>query len=397
VLHHLGYAMPRATLRPLVVASLAVAVYAAFASPVLRRLILVALLLIVFLDLRSAGQFIVAHGLYGGFYKVNLDSYYDPGGAGAFLLAQQETQAPFRFFGYDPAVGSVDTNNQDVLYRYQFTDPEAEAILVNNRATYFGVQDIQGYNPIQLDRYVDFITALNGDTQEYHGSYVFPGGLDSPLLNLLNVRYIVIPAVFTPDRGDLESMIARFPTVYQDASVRVLENTQALPRAWLVHNARQVSASDSVNLLANGTVDPRQTALVETAPPPLAQPADTDADRATVTTDAPNQIRVTTHSGAASLLMLSEIYYPAWKAYVDGKPVKLYEADHVLRAVPVPAGTHTVELRYQSSTLNLGLAITLVALAAFLALLTAAGWRFLRLSVLRRGHDGPADARGAHA
>ena len=69
--------------------------------------------------------------------------------------------------------------------------------------------------------------------------------------------------------------------------------------------------------------------------------------------------------------MMSEMYYPAWKAYVDGHPVPLYSADYMLRAVPVPAGDHTVELRYESPSLTAGIVISLVFCATLVALVVA--------------------------
>ena len=68
------------------------------------------------------------------------------------------------------------------------------------------------------------------------------------------------------------------------------------------------------------------------------------------------------------MLILSEVYYPAWHAYVDRQPTQLYIADHALRGIAVPAGAHTVEIRYESLSLNVGLAITLFAGVALLAL-----------------------------
>ncbi len=56
---------------------------------------------------------------------------------------------------------------------------------------------------------------------------------------------------------------------------------------------------------------------------------------------------------------------------VDGGPVALYVADHALRAVPVPAGEHTVELRYQSRSLRIGLAVSLIAYLTLVALAIA--------------------------
>jgi hypothetical protein len=257
------------------------------------------------------------------------------------------------------------------LYLHNWLDPNAAALGVNNRSAMSGLQDIQGYNPVQPARYVDYMTALNGHSQEYHGSYVFNEGFDSPLLNLLNARYLIVPADIPPGRPDLLHLSQRYPTVYADAQVRVLENAAALPRAWLVHRAQQTTTQQALDLLASGTVDPRQSALLESAPPSLAVPTNLNADRADVALDKPDRLRVQTTSTTASLLMLSEMYYPAWHAYVDGQRVPVYAADGALRGVPVPAGTHTVELRYESTMLRLGIVISLGAYLLLATLLLA--------------------------
>jgi uncharacterized membrane protein YfhO len=78
------------------------------------------------------------------------------------------------------------------------------------------------------------------------------------------------------------------------------------------------------------------------------------------------------------MLVLSEVYFPAWKAYVDGNSTEVYPANHALRAVRVPAGEHTVEFRYESWSLQLGIAITLATLAVAFGLVTAALLRWRR-------------------
>ena len=115
---------------------------------------------------------------------------------------------------------------------------------MHNWGTWFGVADIQGYNPVQLQRYVEYIDALNGHRQEYHERDLFPAGLTSPLLDLLNLRYLLVPAD-APERADLAPLVAELPTVYADEHVRILENPEALPRAWLVHQAEQVAPGEA--------------------------------------------------------------------------------------------------------------------------------------------------------
>jgi uncharacterized membrane protein YfhO len=63
-------------------------------------------------------------------------------------------------------------------------------------------------------------------------------------------------------------------------------------------------------------------------------------------------------------VVLSEVYYPAWVAYIDGVAAPVLKGNHILRAVPVPAGKHTVTFEYRSKPFEWGLAISLVSLAA---------------------------------
>ena len=138
-------------------------------------------------------------------------------------------------------------------------------------------------------------------------------------------------------------------------------------------------------MLNSGEVDPRQTALLEREPPNLSLPEDPSSDRASVASYEATRIELSTATGAPGLLVLSEVYYPAWKAYVDGEPAPLYRADHLLRAVPVPAGEHTVELRYESRSLRIGIAISLLAYAVLVGMVVARARRW-RTSLAGKGH-----------
>ena len=74
----------------------------------------------------------------------------------------------------------------------------------------------------------------------------------------------------------------------------------------------------------------------------------------------------------ASFVVLSEVFYPGWEAFVDGRPAPIIRGDLVLRAIPVPAGKHTIELHFRSKTLLWGLVVSLTSLigAALFLLLT---------------------------
>ena len=92
---------------------------------------------------------------------------------------------------------------------------------------------------------------------------------------------------------------------------------------------------------------------------------------------------------------MSEVYYPAWKAYVDGEPVSLYRTNYLFRGVPVPEGEHTVELRYESATLRLGTALSLFTGLICVVLVAAnAARRWRRSAVGNESTGRPASGAG---
>ena len=305
---------------------------------------------------------------FGGFHRVDIGADYDPSAAARTLLDLEATQPPFRYAGYDPSLVYIE-DDQPVFYRYQFADPRTRELIVNNRATLLGLEDSQGYNPIQIGRYAAYITAMNGAPQEYHGADVYPGGLGSPLLDLLNVRYLVTPVWEGDARAD-PFAAAGWATVADLGTVRIVENPGALPRAWIVHEVRVVPEEEQLALLAAGVIDPSQVALSEVPvtgleiPPPGAT-----ADVTTVHQGGdPDRLVVRTETAAAGLLVLSEVAYPAWEATVDGEDAPIVTVDGLFRAVAVPAGSHEVVMRYRSPASGWGL---LISAATAVALLTA--------------------------
>ena len=190
------------------------------------------------------------------------------------------------------------------------------------------------------------------------------------MLDLLNVRYVIIPRQPPLEPMDAATIERFSETVYTDANVEIRANPSALPRAWIVHTAVQATASAALDKIATGQVDARQTAILEDTPPSLAPARDPRRDRATVTLDQPDHLSITTATDAPGLLMLSEIDYPAWNAYVDGTPARVFVADGALRAVPVSAGDHTVELRFESAALSVGMGISVLALIVLAVMAT---------------------------
>ena len=362
-----------------VIAVIAVSVVALAGSllplPELRKAMPLLIIVILLADLLTSNSSAMKRYMKSdGVAKVELDSYYDVAPAAQFL-SSIENAAPYRYFGYDAAIAG----KNGVLYRYSFEERETADLAVNNRAALLGLEDIQGGNaPVHIALYDDLIAAANGRIISYHDTNITAVGINSPIIDLLNVRYLIVPAAVAPGRPDLLHLNQQMPTVYLDEQVRILENTNALPRAWIVHEARTVSAEESLRLIESGEVDPRQVALLETEAPAIGSSPAPDQDIATITRRSSGSIVVETQTSVDSLLVLSEIVYPDWHAYIDGVRMPVLTVDHALRGVAIPAGSHSVEFRYESVRLRAGLALSIVTYVLLAGVWIVAGMVSLR-------------------
>ncbi len=87
-------------------------------------------------------------------------------------------------------------------------------------------------------------------------------------------------------------------------------------------------------------------------------PACRPAGQATVERYEPERVVIDTQAATPSMLVLTDAWYPGWEARVDGKKVDVLRADHALRAVALPAGSHRVEFEFRPRLLQVGAAIS---------------------------------------
>jgi len=150
-----------------------------------------------------------------------------------------------------------------------------------------------------------------------------------------------------------------------------------MPRAWFARDLEVVESPEAaLAALWNPDFDPAYTAILEQPLEGISEP-----QRAKVRQSKADlhELAYEYSSDTDALLVLSEVYYPAgWKAYLDGTQTPIYPTNYILRGVRVPAGEHTLKLRFEpesysrSIKLSLaGLSLTLLALAAGLI------WRYI--------------------
>jgi hypothetical protein len=156
--------------------------------------------------------------------------------------------------------------------------------------------------------------------------------------------------------------------------VRVYENPNAMPRAWLtptivVASKPEVLKAIKTSKLPDGRrFEPKKMALVETSVPFSPQPTDPNAV-ATIQEHSETNLSVQTQSAQSAFLVLADTYYPGWEATIDGKASKIFQTNYISRGVVVPAGKHTVEFKFNPLSFRLGLGICMASFALLLYLL----------------------------
>jgi hypothetical protein len=184
------------------------------------------------------------------------------------------------------------------------------------------------------------------------------------------VRWHRLPSFFTSqvsDRTDEED-------VDGEQEYLAFENRRARPRAWLTQSVIPLSLDDQLlaahhaQLPDGGRCAPATTALVDTGSRP---PTTWNVGPASVTRtgarDGVFSIDVVTPEGG--FLVLSENWYPAWTARLDGTAVPIHRADVSLQGVVVPGGAHTVTFELVSRGYQAG---AIVSVATLVGLVVAA-------------------------
>lgn len=203
-----------------------------------------------------------------------------------------------------------------------------------NAGMVYRLEDVTGNSPLHQAAYDAFIERVS-ELRWWH---------------LLNVKYILTRRTFPP---------GQFTLVHQGAEGNLYRLETAWPRAWIVSEAVQVqNDAEAYRLLSDPQFDPRQTAVLDT---PLAGLVSSGAQVGAIWT-SPGHLGMDVFAPGPSLLVISEMYTPGWRAFVDGRPVPILRADAVLQAIVLPAGARYVELVYLPMTFIVGAVISAVTL-----------------------------------
>jgi hypothetical protein len=257
------------------------------------------------------------------------------GGRGRYLTLQPGEPAPSK--GY---VGRWDDDHA--------------GLLDNQRAMLFGLEDAQGYNPVQPVRYWSFSRRLNPRPPKYNVT-VFPRPEDL-VLDLFHVTWIV-----GPDSAP-EGFV---PAVRQGPWT--LHRGPPRPRASLFGSWTVApSAEVALTAVTSDRFDPMQNVVLEGDPgfAPAGGSGSVGASRYRAL--GPEEAMVVVDSPTPAVLLVRNGFDPNWRATVDGTDVPVIPADYLFQAVPVPAGRHVVRLTYHDPSIRAGMIGSAISLLALL-------------------------------
>jgi hypothetical protein len=267
-------------------------------------------------------------------------------------------------------------------------------------AVNLGLHPVRGYNPLDFFRYKTFLRILS-DSESPQAPHEIVDGFrlkHRALLDLLGVRYLLQPGAYPPEgtgwRVALQDPTSPVAFNYPDRGMitlppyTVFENTQALPRAFLVPCAAPMPPGQVRKALLE--TDFRTTVLVRTSGPlPSRTECGDGFSPAKITRYQPNQVRVEADSRQPGWLVLTDMWYPGWSCTVDGEPRPIYVGNYLFRTVPVPAGKHELVFRFLPGSYRMGRAMTVGALAVL------AAW--LMLALMQRARNVSRSIGGAAA
>jgi len=240
----------------------------------------------------------------------------------------------------------------------------------------FKLHDIWGIDVIRLKRMDDLYKTFTSA----------PSISATNLINLYGIKYIIS---MTPIEGDprfeliyarIEGLPGKREDLLKENTIKLYKNLNPLPRAWLVKDFKVLDPKEILPLMTQKEFRPDREVLLEENPkwegeaiggrrgPPLRKTNDGGErlsglpQKVEIISEKNNRLQLLVNSTEDNLLVLSDTYYPGWKAFVNGKETKIYRADYTFRGIPLNAGTHQVEFVYDPISFKLGAGATFLGI-----------------------------------
>ncbi len=237
---------------------------------------------------------------------------------------------------------------------------------------YYG---INGSAPIILKDYFNFIYNM----------------ADAPKPEML--RHTFSPELFNQNIAFSSRILGlKYAIVETPSGYKMMSTENYQPRAMILRDMIFTpSYLDHLQILKSPDFDPQKKVLLdESSRTAVSKIVQTDAivqDWVDIEHYTANRLKIKADAPSGGILLLSELYYPGWKAYVDGTSVPILRADYLLRAIPLTPGKHSIEVVYRPMSFLVGSAVSLSALLVLLLLWTAKRYKLKNKTSIVNGKN----------
>ncbi|WP_334167243.1 YfhO family protein [Phocaeicola paurosaccharolyticus] len=238
---------------------------------------------------------------------------------------------------------------QDRTLDYRVLNMASSTFNENN--TSYWHKSIGGYHAAKLRRYQEMIeyhispeiNALFKEVSDASGDITKVDPTKFSVINMLNTRYFIFPL--------------------QGGKTVPLKNPYTFGNAWFVKDVKYVENANQEIESIKG-VDLQKSAIVDKKFAEAIKPVDVDPmSTIKLKSYEPNKLEYDVDSKTGGAVVFSEIYYPGWKSFIDGKEVAHGRANYILRAMNVPSGKHTITFTFDPDSIHVTETIAFLAIA----------------------------------
>lgn len=246
--------------------------------------------------------------------------------------------------------------SQKEPFRIMTTD---RRIMHPNSSTVYAIESADGYDPLYLKKYAHFVSAWqSADGHVSSGSFnriITPQKINSNFADVLNVKYLLSFDVIENENLNL---------VHQEGETKIYENKNVNPRAYFVKEViKKASENDELATISSSDFKPREMATSKD----ISMSSDITMASVEITSYADNQIEVRSKTQNDSPLVISNVNYPGWRAFIDGKETKIFDANSTFQLLIIPEGTHKIRVKFEPKSFGYGLILMLAgAIGSFI-------------------------------
>ncbi len=211
-------------------------------------------------------------------------------------------------------------------------------ILPPNFTNYYKIQSVDGYDPLYLRRYAELVAAVGRGKPDIRPPFGFnriitPQNYSEDVLNIFNVKYLLALVELENDR---------FEKVFEEGETKIYQNNNFIERAFFVDRTQGANNKQTaIEKIFENKTDLSNVAVVEGKTYEKFN-REWSRGKVEVVSYNPNKIIMKVENQGKGFLVLSDSYYPTWKASIDGVPVEILITNYNFRGIVVPGGSKEV-------------------------------------------------------